>query len=130
MASDFCHSVAEGVAYIHKYHVDFLKNSGLPLDTIRLTGGIARSKIWKQIFADVLQVPIVGVDCEETGALGSAIAAGIGAGVYGSYEEAFRKAVKTKAPVMPQIENYPCYERRYAEWTRVNNMMKGYWDYK
>ena len=45
--AEICYSVAEGVAYIHKYHVDFLKNAGLPLDTIRLTGGIARSKVWK-----------------------------------------------------------------------------------
>ena len=128
--AEICYSVAEGVAYIHKYHVDFLKNAGLPLDTIRLTGGIARSKVWKQIFADVLQVPIVGVDCEETGALGSAIVAGIGAGVYSNYEEAFNRAVKTKAPVMPRLEKYPCYEKRYAEWTNINEMMKEYWNYK
>ena len=37
---------------------------------MRLTGGTARSKVWNQIFANVLQAPIVGVDCEETGALG------------------------------------------------------------
>ena len=105
--ADLCYSVAEGVAFIHKYHVDFLKNAGLPLRTIRLTGGIARSRVWNQIFANVLQVPIIGVDCEETGALGVAIAAGIGAGVYNDYEEAFTKAVKTKEPVLPDKIHFP-----------------------
>lgn len=128
--ADVCYSVAEGVAYIHKHHVDFLKNSGLPLEVIRLTGGIARSKVWNQIFANVLQVPIIGVDCEETGALGVAIAAGIGAGVYQSYEDAFKNAVKTKEPVLPDPSTFPIYEKRYKEWCFLNEVMVQYWDRK
>lgn len=128
--ADVCYSVAEGVAYIHKHHVDFLKNSGLPLEVIRLTGGIARSKVWNQIFANVLQVPIIGVDCEETGALGVAIAAGIGAGVYQSYEDAFKNAVKTKEPVLPDPSTFSIYEKRYKEWCFLNEVMVQYWDRK
>lgn len=128
--AEICYSVAEGVAFIHKYHVDFLKNAGLPLSTIRLTGGIAKSKVWNQIFANVLQVPIVGVDCEETGALGSAIVAGIGAGVYKNYEEAFRKAVRVKETVLPDESTYPVYEKRFKEWSKINEIMMDYWDYK
>lgn len=128
--ADICYSVAEGVAFIHKHHVDFLRDAGLKAKTIRLTGGTARSKVWNQIFANVLQVPIVGVDCEETGALGSAIAAGIGAGVYKNYEEAFDKAVKVKAPVLPDESTYPIYEKRYQEWKRLNELMITYWDEK
>lgn len=128
--ADICYSVAEGVAFIHKYHVDFLRNSGLPLGTVRMTGGIAKSNVWNQIFANVLQVPIVGVDCEETGALGAAIAAGIGAGVYNDYEEAFSKAVKVKEPVLPDERTFPVYEKRYEEWSRLNEIMMQYWDWK
>ncbi|MDO5145912.1 MAG: FGGY-family carbohydrate kinase [Eubacteriales bacterium] len=128
--ADICYSVAEGVAFIHKHHVDFLKNAGLPLSTIRLTGGTARSRVWNQIFANVLQVPIIGVDCEETGALGVAIAAGIGAGVYNGYEEAFVHAVKTKEAVLPDVSTYPIYEKRYKEWCVLNEVMMKYWDMK
>ena len=128
--AEICYSVAEGVAFIHKYHVDFLKNAGLPLETIRLTGGTSKSREWNQIFANVLQTPIVGVDCEETGALGSAIVAGIGAGIYESYEEAFEKAVKVKEAIMPDESTYPIYDRRYKEWTEINRIMTQYWDQK
>lgn len=128
--ADLCYSVAEGVAFIHKYHIDFLKNAGLPLKTIRLTGGIAKSKVWNQIFANVLRAPIVGIDCEETGALGVAIAAGIGAGVYSGYEDAFEKAVKVKEPIYPDESTFEIYDRRYKEWTRINNIMMEYWDGK
>ena len=86
---------------------------------IRLTGGTAKSHVWNQIFANVLQVPIVGVDCEETGAQGVAIAAGIGAGVYKDYEDAFEKAVKVKEPVLPDDSTFPIYEKRYKEWCRL-----------
>ena len=128
--ADICYAVAEGVAFIHKYHIDFLKDAGLPLDVIRMTGGIAKSKVWSRIFANVFQAPIEVVECEETGALGSAIAAGIGTGVYQNYEEAFEKAVKVKNRVMPDETTYRIYEKRYKEWTVLNQIMMQYWEFK
>lgn len=128
--AEICYSVAEGVAFIHKHHIDFLRNAGLPVKEIRLTGGTAKSHVWNQIFANVLQVPIIGVDCEETGAQGVAIAAGIGAGVYKDYDDAFEKAVKVKEPVVPDESTFPIYEKRYKEWCRLNEIMKTYWDEK
>ncbi len=127
---EICYAVTEGVAFIHKYHIDFLKDAGLPLDFIRMTGGIAKSKVWGKIFADVLQAPIEVVECDETGALGSAIAAGIGTGVYSSYEEAFEKAVKIKRKLEPDESKKEVYEKRYREWTFINELMKTYWSKK
>ncbi|MBQ9155411.1 MAG: carbohydrate kinase [Eubacterium sp.] len=127
---EMCHAVAEGCAFIHKHHIDILQNAGLPLEVVRLTGGTARSKVWNQIFANILKVPIVGVDCEETGALGSAIAAGIGAGVYRDYEDAFDKAVKILPPIYPDESMYPIYDKKYAEWVRLNSILMEYWEKK
>ncbi len=127
---ELCYAVAEGCAFIHKYHIDILRNADLPLTEVRLTGGTARSKVWNQIFANVLQVPIVGVDCEETGALGSAIAAGIGAGVYKDYDDAFAKAVKILPPIYPDETTYPVYEKKYKEWSMLNEILMKYWESK
>lgn len=127
---ELVYSLAEGTGFIHKYHVDFLKSAGLPLKEIRLTGGIAKSNAWKQVFANILQTPIVGVDCEETGALGAAIVAGIGAGVYKDYSDATSKAVKLKEPVLPNDTMKKHYDSRYNEWQKINEVMKKYWDSK
>ena len=127
---ELVYAVAEGVAYIHRYHVDILKEAGLPLKEVRLTGGTARSTVWNRIFSNVLQTPIVGVDCAEAGALGSAIAAGIGAGIYKDYDDAFSRAVKLKDPVLPDPDTRAVYDRRYEEWTQLNKVMKEYWDWK
>jgi len=126
--ADLCYAVVEGIAFIHKYHIDFLKKSGLQAEVIRLTGGMSKSKVWTQIFADVVQIPVEIVDCNETGALGVAIAAGIGAGVYKNYEDAFDVAVKIKAPLQPNAALAATYSKRYAKWWELNKAMEIYWD--
>lgn len=126
--ADLCYAVVEGIAFIHKYHIDFLKKSGLQAEVIRLTGGMSKSKVWTQIFADVVQIPVEIVDCNETGALGAAIAAGIGAGVYKSYEDAFDVAVKIKNPLQPNAALAATYTKRYAKWWELNKAMEIYWD--
>jgi len=128
--AELCYAVVEGVAFIHKYHIDFLRRSGLPAEVIRLTGGMSKSKVWTQIFADIVQIPVEIVDCDETGALGVAIAAGIGAGVYRDYEDAFAVAVKIKTPIQPNPALAETYTTRYKEWWQLNEAMESYWNRK
>ena len=68
----------EGVAFEHRRHVDVLRSAGVRFDSATLSGGGARSAVWPQMFADVLGIPITVAACAETGALGAAIAAGVG----------------------------------------------------
>ena len=72
----------EGVAFEHRRHVDVLRSAGVRFDSATLSGGGARSAVWPQMFADVLGIPITVAACAETGALGAAIAAGVGVGVF------------------------------------------------
>lgn len=128
--ADMCYAVVEGIAFIHKHHIDFLRESGLPANVVRLTGGMSKSAVWAQIFADCVQLPVEVVNCDETGALGVAIAAGIGAGMYEDYEDAFEKAVKIKKPIRPDSAKAEAYHKRYAQWQRLNQALGVYWDEK
>ena len=73
-------------------------------------------------------LPVEVVECDETGAHGVAIVAGIGAGVYKNYEEAFARSVKLKPRILPNAEKAAFYQKRYAEWQRLNQHLLRYWE--
>lgn len=54
--------------------------------------------------------------------------AGIGAGVYESYEDAFKYAVKLKDAVDPDPSTYEVLEKKYKKWCKLNEIMMQYWD--
>jgi L-xylulokinase len=119
----------EGVVYCHLAHVDKLRAAGAGMDVARLTGGGARSRVWTQIFADALQLPMEVPEGEELGARGAAICAGIGAGVYNDHAEAVDKAVRLHRRQEPDPEATPLYLARYAEYQRLLEAMQVPWDH-
>lgn len=125
---EMVYAVAEGIVFLHKWHIDFLRNAGCKITSARLTGGIARSRVWAQLFADILQIPVEVVDCEEVGALGVAITAGIGAQVYRDYQDGFRQAVRIRSRFNPSARHQSDFETRYHEWERLMYCLKPYWD--
>lgn len=86
-------AIFEGVAFNHKTHIDALR-SAFMVTEVRVTGGGSRSETWNQIFADSFGLPVVTTEAQEAGALGTAICAGIGAGIYDSLEEAIGCTVR------------------------------------
>jgi L-xylulokinase len=85
-------ALIEGVVFNHRTHVDPLR-AAMPVSEVRLTGGATRSDWWSQTFADVLELPVRVPAAEETGTLGAALCAGVGAGLYRSLAEATEAAV-------------------------------------
>jgi L-xylulokinase len=124
------YAVAEGVAFLHKWHIDFLRNAGCNINLARLTGGIARSSEWDQLFADVLQIPVEVVESSEVGALGSAITAGIAAKVYNDYYDGFQHAVRVKKRYYPSLKYAKNFDQRYLEWHQLMKIMMFYWNKK
>ena len=128
-AEKMLRALAEGIVFMHKYHMEFLeRGSGQP-EKVRLTGGISKSAAWGQLFADILEVPVEITACEETGVLGAAIAAGVGTGVYASYSEAYRECVRTARTYWPQKERaVKDYRKKYKKWRRLAETMTGFWE--
>jgi L-xylulokinase len=119
----------EGVVYGHLAHLEKLRAAGAFMDVARLTGGGARSKVWTQIFADTLQLPMEVPQGIELGARGAALCAGIGAGVYRDHAEAVERAVRIERRQDPDPTATPFYLARYAEYQRLLDAMKGPWDH-
>lgn len=77
---DMLRAVIEGIAFNHRAHVDALRD-GFDPQTARLTGGISRSPLFAQLFADALNMPVSVSDTDEAAAWGAALCAGAAIGV-------------------------------------------------
>lgn len=108
-------SVLEGTAYELRMVVEALQTVlGRPFDTLRLTGGGAKSELWSQIQADIYGKPVEILHNSECTTFGAAILGGVGAGVFSSIEEAVEQLVKTSFSREPDTGRHRLYEELYA----------------
>ena len=122
-------SVYEGIVYCHKYHLEkLLATREDPPSCIRLAGGAARSRVWTQMFADILGFPVETVDVNETGTLGCAIAAAVASGIYPSLAEAGKAMCPTGIRVEPDEKANKAYEKRYQLYKRIIEYLDPLWD--
>ena len=99
----FVRAIMESIAYTIKEYADYI---GEKTDEIRSMGGGANSKLWCEIKAEVLQKRVITLKENETACLGSAIFAGIGAGIYADTATAADKIVQKNKEYMPKQNGY------------------------
>jgi L-xylulokinase len=122
-------SIYEGVAFSHKYHLDkLLASKRSPTQSIRLAGGVARSEVWAQMFADILQIPIEVSDVNETGAFGCAICGAVASGTYASLREAAAGMCGSMRTYLPNPALRERYQAKYAMYRKVIDALDGVWD--
>lgn len=109
----------EGVAMGHRLHIENLKSSGLMRDAVRITGGAAKSRIWMQMFADIIGLPIEVPNAHSAGALGAAICAGVSAGMYKSIEEACSQMIAVKNVFYPMPDREEFYSQRFSRFLNL-----------
>ena len=114
----------EGVAYALRHNLETAEAAGARAETLRAMGGSANSRVWTQIKADVtgrgIEVP--GSDTATT--LGAAIMAGVGTGVWQSFEEAARQTVRVRRTFTPDPENAEVYGRGYETYRKLYEHLK------
>ena len=113
-------AVLEGVAFGIKDSFTLIQGAGLgSIDQVRISGGGARSPLWRQIIADVLGVELVTVNTAEGAAFGAALCAAVGAGLYASLPEACQAAIQVTGRTEPSVQSasyanyYPIYRGLY-----------------
>ena len=101
-------AVLEGIAYGFRHHLEVLAERGLKASRARVTNGGARSRLWKQITADVIGLPLEQVADHPGSSLGAAFVAGMGAGVFDDWSqiERFIRISQTVAPNRVAHERY------------------------
>jgi len=112
-------AVMEGVAYSLKDSFTIFGEMKIPVISIRLGGGGARSRLWRQIQADVYGHEVEILAAEEGAAYGAAILAGVGAGAWNSVDEACDGVVKVAARVRPNSGDSADMQRGYRKYRKI-----------
>ncbi|UVC09581.1 carbohydrate kinase [Rhizobium sp. TH2] len=120
-------AVLEGVAFGHRWHIERLRGAGASFDEAVLSGGGSRSKVWPQIIADVLGVPVSIARSHETGALGAAIAAGTGVGLFSDFTAGAASMVKLERHYAPNPTLALLCDQRYQIYCDTMVAMTPIW---
>lgn len=114
----------EGVAMSLRHNLETAKESGVEVGELRAMGGSANSLLWTQIKADVTGKRIVVPSSDTATTLGAVMLAGVGVGMYESFEEAVKKTVKYRRVHEPDPENYGVYDRNYKTYLKLYENLK------
>lgn len=117
-------AILEGVAFSLRDTFTIFHELKLPVESIRLGGGGARGKLWRQIQADVYGMPVEILEAEEGAAYGAALLAGVGVGVWKSVERACEIAVKVAEVVSPNPAHVALMNRRYEQYRALYPALK------
>ncbi len=112
-------SILEGVSYEIRTNVEVMQELGLPSREFRVTGGAARSETWMQIQANILRKPVIRTQMEEATAIGAAILAFKGVGIFKSVAQAAEEMVKTLPPLIPTKETLEVYQKGYKKFKEL-----------
>jgi xylulokinase len=117
-------AILEGVAFSLKDTFTIFEEMNVPVKSIRLGGGGARSPLWRQIQADVYGSEVEIVEAEEGAAYGAAILAAVGVKVWPSVDAACEAVVRTIDRVRPIAANAAAMKTNYAAYRRMYPAMK------
>ena len=121
-------AVMEGVTYSLRDGLQIMREMGLDVGEVRATGGGARSRLWRQMQADVFGAPITRMRAEEGPAFGAALLAGIGAGIYADVHAAVDAAVATAGLIEPEPVAMSAYDEGYAIYRTLYAALKPAFD--
>jgi len=109
-------AVLEGVAFGLRDSFELIKSAArVEARQVRVSGGGARSLLWRQILADVFETELVTVNTTEGAALGAALLAGVGAGVWSDVPSACRAAIQITGQTEPQGVSYERFYQNYCQ---------------
>lgn len=117
-------AIEEAAAYVVRGHFDIIcgLTASRPAE-LTFSGGAAKGTLWPQIIADVLGTPVQVPAVTESSALGAALCAGKGAGIYGSITELEPELRKRAAVFEPSRAAMSEYDDSYARWQQLYQRM-------
>ena len=118
--SECFRSIEESAAYVARGHLAIVEEiAGIDVEDAILTGGAAKGTLWPQIVADTLGLPVRIPAVKESTALGAAIYAGVGAGLYDDAGGAAERIVRFDRTYEPDAAAAAAYAHLYEQWLEL-----------
>ena len=118
-------AVLEGVAFSLRDSFTIFGELGIPVRRVRLGGGGARSRLWRQVQADVYGHAVETVEVDEGAAYGAALLAGVGAGIWPTVDAACDRLIRSSVTATPQSQIVELMNERYAAYRRMYPALRG-----
>lgn len=126
--ADMTQAVLEGVAFALRDSYEIAKSLGAKVERTRINGGGAKSPLWCEIVANVLDVKVDKINSEEGPAFGAAILAAVGCGKYASVEEATEKLIKVTETTEQDPKIVELYNKKYEVFKELYPTLKDMFD--
>jgi xylulokinase len=107
-------AVMEGATFAMNDVASVFREMGVSIKQMRLSGGGARSELWRKLQADIYGVPCAMLSSQEGPAYGAAILAAVGTGAFKSVREAARAGIRVTETIRPNPKRMKLYAERYA----------------
>lgn len=117
-------SILEGIAYSLRDCLELTSTIGIDTQQVRISGGGARSKFWRQILADVFNKELVTLNSTEGAPFGAALIASVAAGFFNSIEEACLNSLSVESRIEPKLENVRIYNDFYPIYGNLYDDLK------
>lgn len=117
-------ALLEGVTFSLRDTLEIFREMQVPVSEIRVGGGGARSKLWRQIQADIYGREVATVKAEEGAAYGAAMLAGVGAGAWPSVDAACDAVVSVAERVKPDPDAAALLEQQYARFGMIYSALR------
>ncbi len=121
-------AILEGVTFSLRDTFEIFRELNVPIKTIRLGGGGARSSLWRQIQADVYGRQVELVQAEEGAAYGAALLAGVGGGSWPSVDAACGAVIRVADRVSPEPSNAVLLDKQYEAFRLLYPALRGVTD--
>jgi xylulokinase len=119
-------AIVEGVAFALRDSLEIMKDLGTKMDEVRLIAGGAKSPFWRKTIANVFGLPIAIPEKTEGPAMGAAILAGVGTGVFQDFFETTERILPVAMRVDPDMKEHAQYTALYQQFTKLYPALKGH----
>jgi len=120
-------SVIEGVAFSQRESVEILKSFSLTAQKLTLSGGAARSPLWCQVMADVMDMEVETTNIEDPASTGAAFIAGVGTGAFTSFSEVGENFIQPVEHYQPDKRNSQLYQALFEKYRDLYRVLRDFY---